>query len=228
MILVCDLVVRNGWKRLYPEDARVVALSELLRLMPIHPESVRGEKFRNPNGVGRKSVDLATRRTGFDGVTTHGSALDGEVVRAFETRPDEMARAAHLIREGVASGAFRGLPEGAVEEAEEYSAPEGRLLLRRHLARERDRTVRRRKIADALGRGGRLACEACDFDFEARYGARGAGYIEVHHVVPLHLTGETRTRLGDLALICANCHRMIHRRAPWLTPAELRASIRRE
>lgn len=36
---------------------------------------------------------------------------------------------------------------------------------------------------------------------------------------------EGQTKLSDLALICANCHRMIHRRAPWPTPKELRAQI---
>ncbi|WP_405812446.1 HNH endonuclease [Streptomyces sp. NBC_01520] len=49
--------------------------------------------------------------------------------------------------------------------------------------------------------------------------------MECHHIVPLHEAGEGRTKLNDLALICANCHRMIHRRAPWPTPWELRASI---
>ncbi|MET9496757.1 HNH endonuclease [Streptomyces sp. NPDC006552] len=39
--------------------------------------------------------------------------------------------------------------------------------------------------------------------------ARGARdrYIECHHVVPLHEAGEGRTKLSDLALTCANCHR---------------------
>ncbi|MFE3146471.1 HNH endonuclease [Streptomyces sp. NPDC059218] len=49
--------------------------------------------------------------------------------------------------------------------------------------------------------------------------------VECHHVLPLHVAGEGRTKLSDLALICANCHRMIHRRAPGPTPGELRASI---
>lgn len=71
----------------------------------------------------------------------------------------------------------------------------------------------------------RTAPEACGFDFEAMYGPRGAGYIECHHVVPLHEAGEGWNKLSDLALICANCHRMIHRRAPWPTPGDLRASI---
>ncbi|WP_233533532.1 HNH endonuclease [Kitasatospora sp. SolWspMP-SS2h] len=57
------------------------------------------------------------------------------------------------------------------------------------------------------------------------YGERGAGYVECHHVVPLHVAGEGTTKLADLALICANCHRMIHRKAPWPTPAELRETV---
>ncbi|WP_405140686.1 HNH endonuclease [Sphaerisporangium sp. NBC_01403] len=51
-------------------------------------------------------------------------------------------------------------------------------------------------------------------DFERPYGDCGAGYIECHHVIPLHQAGEGLTKLADLALICANCHRMIHRRTP--------------
>ena len=51
--------------------------------------------------------------------------------------------------------------------------------------------------------------------------------VECHHVVLLRAAGEGTTRFGDLALICANCHCMIHRRAPWPTPAELKATIER-
>ena len=59
---------------------------------------------------------------------------------------------------------------------------------------------------------GQLACETCGFDFKAMCGPHGDGYIECHHVIPLHASGETKTRLDDLILICSNCHRMIHRR----------------
>jgi 5-methylcytosine-specific restriction protein A len=59
-----------------------------------------------------------------------------------------------------------------------------------------------------------LACVVCGFDFEARYGPWGAGFAEVHHVVPLSAAGAPRETnpLTDLAVVCANCHRMIHRR----------------
>ncbi|MGF7234005.1 MAG: HNH endonuclease [Frankia sp.] len=73
-----------------------------------------------------------------------------------------------------------------------------------------------------------LRCEVCGFDFEKTYGSRGAGYIECHHIVPLHTTGQRATKLDDLALICANCHRMIHRGTPWLSPDELRETLNAE
>ena len=57
-------------------------------------------------------------------------------------------------------------------------------------------------------------CQACNFDFTENYGAWGEGYAEVHHVVPLssYKTGRVTDPRADLAVVCANCHRMIHRR----------------
>ncbi|MDP6032209.1 MAG: HNH endonuclease [Alphaproteobacteria bacterium] len=34
-----------------------------------------------------------------------------------------------------------------------------------------------------------------------------------------------RTKLSDLVLLCSNCHRMVHRKRPWLTVRELRELI---
>jgi 5-methylcytosine-specific restriction endonuclease McrA len=54
----------------------------------------------------------------------------------------------------------------------------------------------------------------CGFSFEATYGERGTGYIEVHHLKPLSSTeGDTRVNpRTDMVVVCSNCHRMIHRR----------------
>lgn len=59
-----------------------------------------------------------------------------------------------------------------------------------------------------------LKCKACNFDFEEKYGFIGIGYIEVHHIVPLHtLDGEIEVNpVTDLIPVCSNCHRMIHRK----------------
>ncbi|MBB4948418.1 5-methylcytosine-specific restriction protein A [Kitasatospora gansuensis] len=227
ILLACAITADNGWKGLGATDPRVIEVSELLQLMPIHDLSSRNDTFRNNNGVARKTFDIATHHPDYTGKPTNGGARDVAVLKAFLDSPLEMAAAAELVRAGILSGELRELPP-ADEEADEFDAPEGRLLVRKHFARERNRGLRQRKINAVLGQGSRLACEVCDFDFQRAYGDRGMGYIECHHVVPLHEAGEGRTKLSDLALICANCHRMVHRRAPWPTPQELRALMARQ
>jgi hypothetical protein len=71
-------------------------------------------------------------------------------------------------------------------------------------------------------------CEACDFDFEATYGAVGKEYIECHHVDPLCARDNptTTTTVRDVRMLCANCHPMVHRRRPNPIPVEeLRAAL---
>ncbi|MCH0562951.1 HNH endonuclease [Streptomyces sp. MUM 2J] len=225
IILACHLVMANDWKGLDANDRRVIELSDLLQLMPIHAEADRNETFRNLNGVARKTFDIATRHPDYQGKPTKGGALDVEVLHEFLARPTEMTEVAQLIRQGITAGDLQALPLDDDEGLDDYSAPEGRLLMSRHKRRERNKGLRKKKIAAVLKQGGALSCEACGFDFEEVYGDRGSGYIECHHVVPLHEAGEGRTKLNDLALICANCHRMIHRRAPWPTPEGLRNII---
>jgi 5-methylcytosine-specific restriction protein A len=103
-------------------------------------------------------------------------------------------------------------------ESEGLEAMEGGVLLARHLRRERSAGLRRDKPAHVRSRGLPIAC---GFDFAAVYGERGNGYIEVHHVLPLHVSGDVQPRLQELALLCANCHRMIDR-GNWLSPIALR------
>lgn len=74
---------------------------------------------------------------------------------------------------------------------------------------------------------GKLSCEACEFVFEDRYGDRGKSFIECHHTKPLtEYKGEQKTRMEDLALLCANCHRMIHAQKPWLSVEDLKKIIK--
>jgi 5-methylcytosine-specific restriction enzyme A len=60
-------------------------------------------------------------------------------------------------------------------------------------------------------------CQACDLDFEERYGAIGNGFIEAHHLKLIASLEEgvavTYDVAADFAVLCANCHRMIHRSA---------------
>jgi 5-methylcytosine-specific restriction protein A len=59
-------------------------------------------------------------------------------------------------------------------------------------------------------------CHVCGFDFERFYGAIGAGFIEIHHVesVSQLAPGSVLNPALDLVPLCANCHRMAHRRGP--------------
>jgi 5-methylcytosine-specific restriction protein A len=107
-------------------------------------------------------------------------------------------------------------------DAEAY--PEGALAFGLHARRERDSSAVQKKKADAMRRAGALACEACTFDFGAIYGSMGASFIECHHRSPLALFGERPTRLSDLALVCSNCHRMLHRSGA--TVEELATALR--
>ena len=55
-------------------------------------------------------------------------------------------------------------------------------------------------------------CQVCGFDFKATYGQLGEGFIELHHLNPLSLArGSVITTLEDVAVVCSNCHRMLHR-----------------
>lgn len=73
-----------------------------------------------------------------------------------------------------------------------------------------------------------LSCMACGFNFKQVYGEIGDGFIEVHHVKPLHTIDEevAVNPETDLVCLCANCHRMIHsRRGSILSIEELKSII---
>ncbi|MGH3380711.1 MAG: HNH endonuclease [Actinoallomurus sp.] len=231
LILTCALVLRNGWREVKKNDPLALDLSDLLRALPTHPQETRGQNFRNANGVQRKTADLATAHPDYKGVRTKGGQLTEQVVMEFITRQDEMLAAADRIRAALDSSdpdlrRAIATPDPQ-EEDDDVTAVEGRVLERVHRFRERNPRLRREKIRSVGRAGGTLACQVCGFDFAERFGPHGDGYIEVHHVVPLHETGTSETRLTDLALVCANCHRMSHRRlertGTWPSPTELQA-----
>jgi hypothetical protein len=108
------------------------------------------------------------------------------------------------------------------ELARDFASREGKELYRLHRIRERDSrlTAEKKKQASAMGE---LICSVCSFSFQAVY---GESYIECHHTVPVS-QGERITRLEDLALVCSNCHRMLHRRidGAYLSVDELKVRL---
>lgn len=76
------------------------------------------------------------------------------------------------------------------------------------------RVERNRKLAKLAKQVHGYKCQVCSFDFERHYGPIGRAYIEAHHLVPLAELRGQRFALDpkeDFAVLCANCHRMIHR-----------------
>ncbi len=60
-----------------------------------------------------------------------------------------------------------------------------------------------------------VECAVCGFNFEKQYGDWGKGFIEVHHLRPLSEKNGEEIETNpetDLTSLCANCHRMIHRK----------------
>ena len=223
IVLACDLVAQNGWHQLDASDSRVRELSGLLQRMSMHPLEDRLPSFRNAAGVARKTYNIATVHPDYVGPPSNGNKLDKRVLDEFLDDPEQMQRYAQSLRQAAERDELGNVSQLVGDEYE--SVLEGRYLLRLHRVRERKPALREKKIRSVQARGDVLACEACGFDFGQTYGDRGQGFIECHHVEPLHQTGERATTIRDLALLCSNCHRMIHRKPPWPTPAQLRDII---
>lgn len=82
---------------------------------------------------------------------------------------------------------------------------------------ERSMKLRNIAIESFYSRNGAIFCEICFFNFEKFYGDLGKGYIEVHHRKPIFkfesedFSKFLNEALNDTALVCSNCHRIIHR-----------------
>jgi 5-methylcytosine-specific restriction protein A len=86
--------------------------------------------------------------------------------------------------------------------------------------RQHKRIERNSRLSAEVKRIHGYVCQACGFDFEKVYpGIEKNRYIEAHHLIPIaDLKGQRLRRdpKTDFAVLCANCHRMIHRcEKPW-------------
>jgi len=229
LILAMELYVHFKGNPPGKASTEVVELSHLLNEMGSQIAN-RASDFRNANGVYMKvmnfrRLDPVYISQGKKGLQ-RGEKLEEEVWDHFAADPVELSKTAKAIRQIVTKRQIPVVPQDDDDEIVE--AEEGRILTRLHRIRERNRELVTKKKASALKIHGRLRCEACSFDFEDTYGTRGSGFIEAHHTKPLYtLFPGDKTRIEDLALLCSNCHRMIHARRPWLTVNELKQVIRR-
>ena len=102
-------------------------------------------------------------------------------------------------------------PSAEAADVDEPTGEEGRVRIRQHKFYERDANLREKKKDQALNKHGKLECEVCGFVFAEVYGKLGERFIECHHTTPVSELGEDHaTTLEELALVCANCHQMLH------------------
>lgn len=85
---------------------------------------------------------------------------------------------------------------------------EGKKLVSQHIRYERN-PQNRKKAIQLQGH----VCRICGFNYDKVYGAKLAdNYIEVHHIRQLSEGQQSVDPAKDLITVCANCHRMLHRR----------------
>src|SRR5262245_41443890 len=225
LILALELYLRNPVSPPGKSSPAVIELSGLLNKLGRILGHGDTETFRNANGVYMKMMnfrrfDQEYASAGKVGLT-RGNKDEETVWLEFSQDRERLVRVADAIRRAILLPAYE---HGVIDEEEDtVEAEEGRLLTRLHRTRERSRKLVEQRKQKALSEFGRLRCEVCRFDFEERYGDRGRGFIEAHHTKPVETLVEgSKTRLEDLALLCANCHRMVHSARPWLTVDDLR------
>lgn len=86
---------------------------------------------------------------------------------------------------------------------------------------QKEKRKRSRKLTelarDHFSVNGRISCRGCNFNFDDFYGKSARNYIEIHHLKPIFtykaedISQSLEQALQNVAPVCSNCHRMIHR-----------------
>jgi len=95
-----------------------------------------------------------------------------------------------------------------INEDTELDLPEGAISKIQINKYERN-PLNRRRCIEKHG----AICKVCSFDFEKFYGPIGAGFIHVHHIIPISQIGSDYliNPEKDLVPVCPNCHNMLHK-----------------
>ena len=185
-------------------DRRVQELSNVLRALPYHANVSRKPTFRNPDGIAFKLQNL--RQIGTGKGLPNVSVTDRQVWLDLGNQPQRVKELASMIRDAA------GVPDLVVPttEEEDFEFAEGRLITTLHRRRERSPRLRV-KLLISRKRRGKIACDMCGIHPIATNPAILEAQFEVHHVIPLSADASPITRLADTALLCASCHRLLHK-----------------
>lgn len=210
IILALDLYFDKNLGTIDKSNPKIIELSNILRSLPLFYDVPQPDKFRNPNGVTLKLSNFKSIDPDYTGSGMSSySKLDEEIFNEFNSNREQLKQIAREIRKSTELKVDEIKLNDEIES--DFEAKEGTILLRVHRARERNPKLVRLKKQQVLKERGALKCEVCNFDFKLTYGKLGEGFIECHHTIPIAEPGNREnTKLEDLALVCSNCHRMIH------------------
>lgn len=230
LILTLNLYYKLDSSLFEKNNSEVINLSKILNSLPIYSEEERKMDFRNPNGVAMKlcnfmAIDPDNPNKGL----TSFSKLDKETFDEFYDKRNKLERIVDLI--------FNSLEEKEIinklykieDDTDSYVKEgfEGEIIYKLHKLRERDEKLTEGKKKKVLKETGKLKCEVCDFDFYEKYGELGKGFIECHHTIQLSTyKSKQNTKLSELALVCSNCHRMLHRNREDMSINKLKGIIK--
>jgi len=230
LILALDLYLKHRYSLPGKYHPEVKELSQLLGMLGKALGLNKGGSFRNENGVYMKLGNFRRWDPEYvkDGKTglAKGNKNEKVVWDQFADSPIKLSIAVAAIRGAVETHTLEPDALTGWEEPEIMEAEEGKVLTRLHRYRERNRSLVNAKKKEVLQKQGRLQCEVCGFDFAETYGPAGEGIIDVHHIKPVHtLKPGEKTKLTELVLLCANCHRLVHSKRPWLSIEQIRNII---
>lgn len=187
-------------------DKRVIELSNILRNHPFHKIEVRKESFRNPSAVAFKLQNIRSVATGVGFDNT--SKMDKLVWNELGSKPEFTKELSSRIVSGMNSLNESDIDTEDTDNEEMFF--EGRIITELHRRRERSQGLRR-KLINKREKSNQLMCDICGISSYWNMKEASEGIFECHHIIPL-TEGEIRpTTIADIALLCANCHRAIHR-----------------
>jgi predicted HNH restriction endonuclease len=199
---------RQMLTRNYNSPDQRLTTSEMSALMGWSGHAANGPYGKLGKRLAEALNWIPKEREGLEGFHVSAIVLGDRETGAFEWKMRvEVARALELLRwPGLQRSGTDAGPSGIVEEK--------RYRWQRMLERNS-------AGADFAKRHHKYRCEACLMSFADTYGDIGENFIEAHHLVPLSELDPSEPRIytaADFAVLCSNCHRMIHR---WTDPADV-------
>ena len=210
------------------KSSTIIQLSNFLNELGEKVGRSGDEKFRNQNGVYMKLMNFRYLDPTRPGGLKQGGKGDKEVWDIYYGNIEKLKKVSDTIK----SFSDSSETDSSEVDNDDEEGSEGRLLTRVHKYRERNTKLVKDKKKKVFNKLGYLKCEVCDFNFKEFYGNQSLNkkeeeFIECHHTKPVsELKKGEKTKLSDLSLICSNCHRMIHRKKPWLSISELKTIIK--